>query len=1202
MLFFRHCGWAFLLLLAPGLVRAQVSYAGGAYTQNFDTLPASGTFALSGAGPFLLDAAPVNASGLTGWSFGKFAGTGANAVFAVSTGTSTAGAVYSYGTAAVDRALGSLGSGSVASRVGMTLVNSTGSTVTQFTLTYTGEQWRRGSAAANKLAFAYALGGTDLNTGAFVAHTALDFTAPIVTGSNAALDGNLPANRAAVSATVSGISWLPGQTLVLRWSDADDSGSDDGVAIDDLTFTTNVGPGAIVPAVTATVPSAGAVGVSPNATISVAFNTPVQVTGTWFTISGSTSGAHAATVSGGPASFVLSPTLAFAEGETVTVTLLAAQILDLATSTRNPSADAVFSFTTLSTAPVAIHTVQGAGPASPFAGQVVTIEGVVTGSFQNAGGLGGFYVQSLEANYDADPATSEGMFVFNNTFTVGAGELVRVTGTVLEFGPAPSTTTELTAVTSVLKLGTAPLPSAASVSLPFATLTAAERFEGMRVVLPQTLTVSDNEGLGQFGEVVLSVGRLSTPTNIVAPGAAAQAQAMANFLNSIVLDDAAGGSYPNPTPFLADSAGRGLTRRGGSTITGVTGILDEKSGFYRVEPTAPVTFTDANPRATPPIVGGSLRVAMGNVLNLFNGNGTGGGFPTARGADTLVEFQRQRTKIIAGIIEMAPDIIGLTEVENDGFGSTSAIVDLVNGLNAAAPSGTTYAFINAAGVDLGTDLITNALVYRVETVEPVGAPASLNNQYFAGIARPPLAQTFRQKATQEKLVVCVNHFKSKGSVASGAAATDGISPNPNLDKGDGQGASNYVRLREAQTLAQWLATDPTGSGDPDILIVGDLNAYAKEDPLAALEAAGYVNLTEKFEGVGGYSYMFEGEVGHLDHALATPHLVKQVVAAATWHANADEPVYYDYNLENKALVQQAINADTPYRYSDHDPILVGLNLQPDPVAPKITQSPESQTATVGDTVTFNVAASGVPAPTFAWRKDDQPIAGATATALVLNNITTSDAGAYTVVVTNAVGSVTSSPATLTVNKAVATVTLGGLSQTHDGLPKPVTVTTQPAGLNVVVTYDGAVAAPSAPGTYRVEAVVDDVNYRGGTSGTLTIRDIVAPVIRSLAPSQSVLPDNNHKMIPITIDVDVVDAADASPRVRIVSVTSNQPSNGKGDGNTDPDWEITGLLSVNLLAERSGNQGDRVYTIVVEARDAAGNATTGEVHVTVPHDR
>jgi len=963
----------FTLLLGSILAQAQISYSGGTYTQNFDTLPNTGTFTFTGVGPH---AAPS----LPGWSFAKISGSGANALFNIGTGSGTTGSVYSFGAAsATDRAYGTLFSGTVGSVIGAVFTNNTGATITQFTLSYTGKQWRYGgSLGTDRLIFEYQLGGSAVNAGVFTAAASLDFVSPVhgngvTAGTATVLNGNDPANQLAISATITGLSWTAGQSLVLRWRDFDVApGADDGLSIDDLSFSTSgEPPAAVPPTVTATVPADDAINVSPATSIAITFNAAATVSGSWFTIDGSTSGNHTATVMGGPTTYTLVPAPAFAEGETVTVNVIGALVKDAITNTAPMAADYPFAFNVQSLAPLPIHTIQGSGTASAYAGQAVSVEGIVTADFQGSPGLGGFYLQAAEADYDVDPNTSEGIFVFNTTFPVSVGQVVRVYGTVAEFGTAPKTQTELTTVTAVVVLGTAGLPAPVNVTLPFATATSAEAYEGMRATLPQTLTVTDTFDLGHFGEVFLSNGRLPTPTNVVAPGAPAIAQAAANLRNMIMLDDAISTTFPDPTPYLADSAGRGLTRRSGSTATGVTGILDEKFGSYIIEPTAAVTFVDANPRSDPPAVGGTLKVAIGNVLNLFNGNGSGGGFPTSRGADTQAEFVRQRAKIIAGITALAPDIMGLTEIENDGYGPTSALADLVNGLNAAAPAGTTYAYVNASVADIVTDEIHCAFIYRTQTVATVGDPKMLSDPAFNSVARNPLAQTFQQLSNGEKLTVSINHFKSKGSAASYPSTT------ANADKNDGQGRSNFVRVLQANALADWLAGDPTGSGDPDFLIIGDLNAYAKEDPIVALETKGYINLTEASEGDGGYSYAFDAAFGHLDHALANDHLAGQVVSAATWHVNSDEPVFLDYNIlvsefsYTKTAAQQAVNVGTSYRYSDHDPVVVGLNLQPDP-AIDVTSSLQitrgslalnRKTGRFGQTVTIkNTSAQAIAAP------------------------------------------------------------------------------------------------------------------------------------------------------------------------------------------------------------------------------------------------
>jgi len=232
------------LLPAAAASGATASYNGGNYAQAFDGLPSSGTYTLSGAGPFEVADAPISATGMTGWAIYKFAGTGTNLEFKVQDGSLSGSAgrgAISFGTASeADRALGGLATSNVAAGFGLTLTNTSASTFQSFTLSYTGEQWRDGGAAeADKLSFAYGVNSA-LDSASLVSAASLDFIAPITNNDDAALNGNLAANRRAISATVTGLQWAPGQTLVLRWTDADITGQDDGLAIDGLTFSAAV--------------------------------------------------------------------------------------------------------------------------------------------------------------------------------------------------------------------------------------------------------------------------------------------------------------------------------------------------------------------------------------------------------------------------------------------------------------------------------------------------------------------------------------------------------------------------------------------------------------------------------------------------------------------------------------------------------------------------------------------------------------------------------------------------------------------------------------------------------------------------------------------------------------------------------------------------------------------------------------------------
>jgi len=516
------------------------------------------------------------------------------------------------------------------------------------------------------------------------------------------------------------------------------------------------------------------------------------------------------------------------------------------------------------------------------------------------------------------------------------GDKVQVTGTVAEFTSGTSSLTQLRSLTNVTVVSTDnPLPTAVTLNFPVTSPAGLEAFEGMRVTIPDTLTVTEHFQLGRFGQVVLSSdgssnqagtdGRLEQFTQFNAPSVSGYSTYLQEIAKRrIVLDD--GQTIQNPDPIVYGRGGNPLsssnTLRGGDTVTGLSGILDDRFGAsnlgnYRIQAVAPVDFQPTNPRTEVPDVGGSLKVASFNVLNYFNGDGMGGGFPTSRGAETVLEFTRQRDKTIAAIHGLDADVVGLIEIENDGYGSTSAIQDLVNGLNAIAGAGT-YAFIDPGTPNLGTDEIAVGFIYKPGKVTPVGDAATVANGFgqaaFDGNNRKPLAQTFQENATGALFTPVINHFKSKGSSSGGPG---------DADAGDGQGLSNGTRTRASQDLAAWLATNPTGINDPDYMILGDLNAYAKEDPVTTLEAAGYTNLVDNTS----YSFVFDGQWGSLDHALATSSLVSQVTGAAKWHINADEPNVLDYNTNFKSAGQIAnLYAPDAFRSSDHDPVLVGLDL------------------------------------------------------------------------------------------------------------------------------------------------------------------------------------------------------------------------------------------------------------------------------------
>ncbi|NEQ50285.1 MAG: ExeM/NucH family extracellular endonuclease [Leptolyngbya sp. SIO3F4] len=635
-----------------------------------------------------------------------------------------------------------------------------------------------------------------------------------------------------------------------------------------------------------------------------------------------------------------------------------------------------------------IYEIQGSGTTSGKVGETVIVEGIVTGDFQDDGddsnNLRGFYVQ--DENGDGDANTSDGIFVFESSLltNVNEGDKVRVTGTVGEFFGE----TQITA-SGVEIVGSGSV-SAVNIDLPAVNVITnsdgeliadLEQYEGMLITFNDTLTVDEYFNYDRFGEIRLSEGGRPfqfTQTNDPSiAGFQAHLEDLAR--RTITLDDGQTIQNPDPLEFPAPGFSDSNNFRGGDTVTGLTGNVRFSRGSggsgdetYRIVTTEDPTFISQNSRPNgPENVGGSLKVVSFNVLNYFttldDGSTTANG-SDPRGADNQTEFERQTQKLVTTILELDADVLGLVELENDFLPGSSgnAVENLVNELNAVAGAGT-YDWVNPGQqfVDTG-DAISVGAIYKTASVEITAGtnPATLTDSnlptgfagetIFDGVStnRAPLAVSFTEKATGEQLTVAVNHFKSKGSIFP-----DGN----NADIGDGQGNNNPIRLRAAQAVDAWLQTDPTGSGDPDFLILGDLNAYANEDPITYLEGAGYTDLAEAFSsGSTPYSFLFDGQLGTLDYGLANATLVSQVTGATEWHVNADEADALDYNLDfgrNPSL----FNGNNEFRNSDHDPLIIGLNLEsvsPATLAIEPTDAVKAEGDAGTTAFTFTVTRSG----------------------------------------------------------------------------------------------------------------------------------------------------------------------------------------------------------------------------------------------------
>jgi uncharacterized protein len=829
----------------------------------------------------------------------------------------------------------------------------------------------------------------------------------------------------------------------------------------------NTPPPDAAPSVVSTIPTDGASSVPLDSNVLITFTEGVNVSNSWFTLSCSLSGGHPATVSGGPTVFTLDPNANFSDGDVCTLTVLASQVTDQ--DNNDPPDNMTVNFSaSYSTgdaclAPYTpIYNIQGSGASVALPGQQTT-QGVVVGDYEGASpALRGFFIQDPVG--DGNPATSDGIFVFegSNANTVSLGDVVRVTGTAGE-----NQGQSQISVGTIVKCGTGSV-TPTDVTFPVASPDFLEQYEGMLVRLPQTMVVTEHFQLGRFDQVVLSSGnRLKQPTNLVAPGAPALALQDQNNLNKIILDDAS--QAQNPDPILFARGGQPLsasnTLRGGDTARNIVGVLNytwagnsASGNAYRVRPinalNGYVNFEPTNPRpASAPSVGGTVKVVGMNLLNFFNtfadsNASTPGCFPSGtdadcRGASNATEFARQYPKTVEAILAMNPDVLGVNELENDGYGPTSALQFLADQLNAATAPGT-YAFIdvdaNTGQINaMGTDAIRVAMLYKPAVVTPVGQTSPLNSVAFvnggdsAPRSRPSLAQAYKVNTTGAVFIVNLNHLKSKGSACDAP------------DAGDGQGNCNQVRVNAATELMNWFATDPTGTGDPDILMLGDYNSYAMEDPITTIKNAGFTNLIEAFLGPDAYSYVFDGQWGYLDHALGSASIVPQVKGVADYHINSDEPSVLDY-LEDFKSAGQLVSLYAPdqFRISDHDPVVIGLI----PNAPPTVDAGGPYSVNEGGSVILTGTGSdpNADALTYAWDLDNNGSFETSGQSVTFSAATFTAPSSYTIKVQATDSGGLTATDTATVN---VIYNFAGFFQPVDNLP---TLNTVKAGQAIPVKF------------------------------------------------------------------------------------------------------------------------------------------------------
>ncbi|ELB2830556.1 TPA: ExeM/NucH family extracellular endonuclease [Vibrio alginolyticus] len=649
-----------------------------------------------------------------------------------------------------------------------------------------------------------------------------------------------------------------------------------------------------------------------------------------------------------------------------------------------------------------IQDIQGEGDTSPFIDgyPYITDEdhfvtGVVTAV--TTGLTKGFYLQALES--DNNDKTSEGLFIHTDAADteLKAGDVVCVKGKVQEYY---SNTQLASDANSYVKTGTSETPRVTDLVIKEGeTLRdALERHEGMQVELTSAsdLFVTRNFSYdydSRRNNMMLShEAPLLKPTQLhAAESDAAVELAKDNAANRVYLESdgkAPNGQIPYYPDFAKDADQDGSSEqhiRLGSRVEGLQGVVAYSYNEYRLIATNEVNNTnfvtsgegfDVARKDAPAIADSDLRIASFNVLNYFNSVADSGHEnPTGqnRGATNLDEFLIQQAKIVAAMNKMDADVIGLMEVENNGFGDGSAIQNLVDALNAEIDDAEDYyTYVEIEEQDkyqeeyFGSDAIMVAILYRANAVTPKDAAKVIitpeqhiaentitrkegteSNPAYDKYQRHSLLQTFTVKETGEDLSIVVNHFKSKGS----ECIEEWIAGVEDSEPADLQGNCNNFRVSAAHAVGEALK-EVKG----DVLLMGDLNAYGMEDPLLTLtdyskekygrdiytaayttigdgelqvektkieKGYGLHNLNTLLHGTDTFSYTYSGELGNLDHALASSSLAQKVVAIEDWHINSLESNLFEYSSKYTGDMPKYKDA---FSASDHDPVIIAIDL------------------------------------------------------------------------------------------------------------------------------------------------------------------------------------------------------------------------------------------------------------------------------------
>lgn len=527
-----------------------------------------------------------------------------------------------------------------------------------------------------------------------------------------------------------------------------------------------------------------------------------------------------------------------------------------------------------------IASVQGDSAKSPMLKQTVTVQGIVT-LMQSDQGL---YIE--ERDSDGDSRTSNAIFIQTTEVPAGVqpGSIISAGGMVSELGKGYFSLTAITRVDELIQCASGQALPLTTVTLPLDN-SGREALEGMRIQINEPLVVTNAYQLGR-GKMTLSTNGIQfTPTEIMTPGPDTAGLLAQNKASALPV-------------MLAESSEHPGLLISGSPISHITGVMAHDGRALRVSLQSFSTGSDPDLALPLSAQAGALRIVGMNLHNYFNGDGKGHGFPTPRGAKTADGFEQQRDRIGAAIKVLDPHILGVMELENDGFGPDSAAEDFIQLAHDA--TGETWAVTRPVDDNTGGDKITVGLFYRSDLLEAIGPAQTLTGLEFRR-SRQPLAQVFKKLPDGERILVVINHLKSKGSCPESGE---------NANQKDGQGCWNPMRMASAKKMSAWAKTVAASTGTDNILILGDMNAYRNEDPINAIRNAGFTELMDKEQGEI-YSFVFFGQHGTLDYAFSSNALLPSVEQAFIWQVNAALP--------SKMKLPQ------PWlRFSDHDPVVVDI--------------------------------------------------------------------------------------------------------------------------------------------------------------------------------------------------------------------------------------------------------------------------------------